>query len=553
MNAQVDFRMPMDIPMYLSGNFGELRTSHFHSGLDIKTGGVIGTPVYAVESGFISRIKVSPYGYGKALYIDHQNGYTSVYAHLNEYNDTITKFLREAQYKLESFSVELIPGIQQLKVEKGDLIGWSGNSGSSGGPHLHFEIRETATERPVNPLSLGFKVIDDVNPILKKIKLYPLNDSSWVEGFHSSREFPLSSTQGKVKLKQASPIKAGGKIGLAFNAHDQLSGTSNYCGIYRAEIFMDEELIFEFRFDVLDFAQRRAIHGHRDYADYQSEKVSFQRGFKLANNPLIIYGNMVKDGALDLDVAGVHPIKLAVYDYAGNKTELEFKIDAELTKPKTSQSVLMADRSRMKIIEFDFESDNLFENKNIKLSLPAGHLFETCQFEFEDLGTSDGSLTSVYHLGDSRIPLYQPMNLSIRVDPGAIPIEQLLIARKYKGKFRAEASVYSSGWISAELDNFGDYAVLVDSIPPVVKPYDFKRNMTGYKNFSFRVADNLSGIESVNAWIDGQWVLTDFDAKRADVTYTFDSSRLIRGDHNFRIEVIDGCGNVAEYSSKFTW
>lgn len=551
--AQDDFCKPMDIPLYLSGNFGELRSSHFHSGLDIKTGGVEGEKVYAVEDGFVSRIKVSPYGYGKALYIEHPSGHTSVYAHLSAYNDEITAFLRNAQYELESFAVDIYPGRDQLKVNRGDLVALSGNSGGSGGPHLHFEIRETITERPLNPLNLGYNIIDDQYPILKSIRLYPLNDSSWVEGMNSYRDFSTSSRTGNCSLKSGSSIKVGGEVGIGFNAYDQLSGTSNYCGIYRAELYQDGELIFDFNFDKLDFAQRRLIHAHRDYANYESERVSYQRCFRLPNNPLIIYGSEDHDGRINQNGSGKCEMELKISDWSGNVSKLKFELIFEEKMPKFNAQVLRADVSDMKNIPLVFEDDNRIEDKGIVIEIPAWHLFDDCMFYFHRKEDKE-LLSDRFTLGDAAVPLYKPMRVVIAPKENTkATLDKIVLVNERKGRAYAQSSFVKNGEIVAEVDRFGEYYLIADTTAPIVRPYDFKKDMRKYRDFSFKVADDLAGIEHINGWIDGRWVLLDFDAKRARVTYTFDESRLERGEHHFRIEVKDGVGNATEYSADFVW
>lgn len=551
--AQNDYRTPLDIPLYLSGNFGELRRSHFHSGLDIKTGGITGEPIYAIADGFVSRIKVSAYGYGKALYLDHPNGQSSVYAHLSAYNEEITAFLRDAQYELEQFSVDLHPGQQQLRVKKGDVIGWSGNSGSSGGPHLHFEIRDTETERPLNPLNLGFEVVDNTAPIFKSIRIYPLDEKSWVDGYYSSQDYSRKVYSGSSSLRRNGAIPVGGKVGIAFNAHDQLSGTSNYCGIYSASLVVDGDEVFAFSFDSLDFSQRRLIHAHRDFANYETERVSFQRLFALPNNPLIIYNERLSGGIIYGSDGESKELEIILKDKVGNISKTSFTLQFHEGKPERRQAMLSRNTGDYEKQMFYFEKDNSFEDRGLRVDLPAWHLFEDVLFIYER-EEDEEAFSDRFVLGDASIPLYDEMKIQIKPKNfEEISPEKLLIAREYKSRNYPLATSWDGDYLICNSRNFGTFLVLCDTVPPMIRAYDFRRSMKGREEFSFKIADDLSGIEAVNAFIDDRWVLTDFDAKKAKVTCTYDAARMSRGEHHFRITVTDGRGNASEYESKFIW
>lgn len=227
------FRSPLDIPIFLSGNFGEIRSNHFHAGLDMKTESVEGKNIYAVADGYISRIKIGHGGYGKTLYITHPNGYTSVYAHLQSYEGEIGEYVLKAQYKKESYEIELFPGKNALLITKGDVIALSGNSGGSGGPHLHFELRETDTETPVNPLLFGFDIKDDIKPTIKKIGIYPVPGKGSANGSDNPKLIELSGGNGVYKL---GTLKMSGQIAMGLEVLDKLNGSSNRCGVYSIEL-----------------------------------------------------------------------------------------------------------------------------------------------------------------------------------------------------------------------------------------------------------------------------------------------------------------------------
>lgn len=548
------YRNPLDIPIVLSGNFGELRSSHFHSGLDIKTNGQEGLNVYAVEDGYVSRIRVSPSGYGKALYIDHPDGNTTVYGHLSAYSDSIARYVLESQYRLESFSIDVYPGPGTLPVSKGQLIAKSGNSGSSGGPHLHFEVRETRSELALNPLAFGFSVADKQSPEINGIRIYPIGDSSSVQGSASEQQFLTEVISGNCKLKHTSPIRINGKAGFAIHTNDRFSGGSNICGVYKVRMVVDNVLIYEHVFDKLSFDQRRNLHGHRDYRIWRADKRDFQRTFALPNQDLVIY-NQLKDRGVVAFSPGDHKVRFESLDYAGNTSVLEFSVKSDTPAPVPKRATISGDRSGSGVYYARFDKDLEIETGELHATIPALSLFEDAHIVAGVVPGSGSNFGSQYEVGDPNIPLLAPITVRIRVDSLPKQPQKLLLARKdpSSGKVSAIKASFVNGWLQGESADFGIFYALIDTIAPSIKPYDFRKELKGKKSFTFKISDNFSGIESANGWIDGKWILMDFDAKTASLTYVFDKTRVLPGNHKLVVKVRDERGNEAVYENSFTW
>jgi murein DD-endopeptidase MepM/ murein hydrolase activator NlpD len=325
---QTNFQAPLGIDLVLAGNFAEMRSNHFHTGLDIKTNGREGYKIYAIDSGYISRINVSHYGYGNAIYITHPNGYTSVYAHLSTFPKEVLDYIRKKQYSKQSETIQVYPGPNELKVKKGEVFAFSGNSGSSTAPHLHFEIRETATENPVNPLLFNFDIKDDIQPKLLDIKVYPL-EGGYINGKKSEYNMDLKGSSGNYAREYDAPVSFKGKIGLAINAIDYLNGAGNQCGIYTVELYVDEKLKFKQKLEKLDFSTNRYINTHADYLEYRLNKQSYHKSFVSKNNKLKIYEVIEDKGRIFFDDTLVHNFKYIVKDVYGNTSTVSFKMKSE--------------------------------------------------------------------------------------------------------------------------------------------------------------------------------------------------------------------------------
>ena len=245
------FRSPLDIPLILSGTFGELRSNHFHAGIDLKTKGQSGLNVYAIADGYVSRIKVSPWGYGKAIYITHYNGYTSVYAHLMRYTGAIQDYVIDQQYLQKSYDIELFPDSLELKVQKGQIIGLSGNTGSSAAPHLHFEIRNSQNQYPQNGLQFGFDIKDDIPPIIKELKLYRQSKKTQINGNNHDIILETKGENGLYMLDQN--IEVSGPFSIGLNTYDLLNFASNKNGVFSIDVFVDSSLIYSHKMEEFGF------------------------------------------------------------------------------------------------------------------------------------------------------------------------------------------------------------------------------------------------------------------------------------------------------------
>ncbi len=545
------FRAPLDIPLNLSGNFGELRTNHFHAGLDIKTEQREGLKVVSVADGYISRVKVSPFGYGYALYVTHPNGYTSVYGHLSKYAPKIDSWVKQQQYKLQSFSVDLFPDSTLLPISKGEMIAMSGNSGGSGGPHLHFEIRETISERVVNPLLFGLIVKDKIAPSISGIWIVPVSDSAWVNGNQIPVSYASKSSSGNCLLANQVPAKVYGDFGFAVHTTDMLDGNENRCGIYRIDFFVDSLQVYGQRMDRLDFTTNRAMNAHTIYERFKKHKSSIHGSYRLPGNPLDIYENLVNDGIVSFRDGKLHQCEYRVLDIMGNVSTIKFKVQA-LDKPPGKHVP-----AKDVLASWNWEKDNAIVTEEVKMSLKAYTLYEDLDLTLKKMSKMENVVGGItYLIASAYEPVHNSYDLAIRADKVKPGFENKTIVVRYdpdKNKVISEGGKYDQGWITAQPTYLGYFALKTDSIAPAVTIIDFATTMKGRSQFSMRISDGLSGIDQIIPKIDGNWALMEYDAKSSRLTYYFDEKFLSHGRHTFELTIIDAVGNEKKYSSVFDW
>ena len=544
--AQPQFVPPVNIPIVLNGSFGEIRSNHFHTGIDIRTNGEIGLPVFSIDDGFISRISVSSGGFGNALYVEHPLGYTSVYGHLDRFSPEVDQWVGEQQYKKKSFEVNLFPGNDQFKVEKGQEIAKSGNSGASAGPHLHFEIRHTKNENPVNPLFFGFEVNDKTKPVVENLYVYPLSDNSHVMEATQREQFKLVFYGGSYRLKGIQSINVFGKIGFGVDAIDYFDNNWSRCGIYQMEYWVDEKLINSFEIDELDFAKNRYVNSHIDYELYQLTRKGVHKTFIEPGNKLEIYRQTYNGGLFDFDDGKRHKIQIILYDVKMNSSEIIFYVNSTMPVKHPDLNPTA---------QFNYHTDNRFSNNEINLYIPVNALYTDINFEYK-MGNVPPAAYSMLHRVHSQLtPLHLPVELKIKTTnlPSRLTSKALIAQFDIKtGKYSAYGGVYSGGWIKTETRSFGDYCVVVDTIAPIIRPLSINNGALNETNrIRFKISDNLSGIEKYNGTIDGKWVLFEYDAKREMLTYNFDEKLKYGKTHKIELRVEDQKGNINTYESSF--
>jgi hypothetical protein len=555
--AQPTFVSPLDIPLILSGNFGELRNNHFHSGLDFKTQGREGLSVYSSLDGYVSRIKISPFGYGKALYISHPHGYTTVYAHLSKLSPELEEYVKSEHYRLQKFDIDLYPEKDRFKVTAGQLVAYSGNSGGSGGPHLHFEIRDSATEHPLNPLLFGFETVKDNRPPdIKGIKVYMASDTTYIDGIMSDRYIPTEKAGSEYKLKQAGPIRTYGPVCFGIHATDRLDGADNVCGIYTATLKMDSTVIFGQKIEQLDFSFKKHMNAHADYFEMRKNSRDIHRSHVMPGNRLKIYNNVKENGVVNVAAGEKRTLTYDVTDVHGNSSKLIFEVMGEVSKPLGRQDRLSSQRPGAQSKFLDRTKEHTIVEKDLVVFIPKGALFESMNFVYRTADTLKGTLSQSFEIGDTYVPLAEDFTIKIRLPEKAGPDKsKLLIVRHdpHNGKKTAIKTKVTGAYLEAESSFFGNFYVMEDKTKPTIKSHDFSADMKGRKSFSFKISDDLSGVNTYNVYLDGQWILADYDAKNSLLSCEFDSKRMTRGKHKIRVVVTDISGNKAEYSSDFEW
>lgn len=544
------FRSPLDIPLLLSGNFGELRSNHFHAGLDIKTQGVEGQKVYAVADGYISRIKVSPFGYGKAIYVNHPNGYTSVYGHLKKYSDKIDKLVKEEHYKRERFNIQMFPAPYSIPVKKGEIIAYSGNSGGSAGPHLHFEIRETASEHPYNPLFFGFDIKDNIPPQFMKIAIYPLDENSFINGSNRMKIFNASGSNGNYRLSSKYPILLEGEFGLGIMAVDRMDGTYNKYGIHNIQLKLDGEMIYEQQIDEFAFSEGRYINAHIDYELYASKRSRFQKSFVSEGNRLRIYKQLKNHGRFEIRDQELHELEYRLSDLYGNQSTLSFKVEGKSYEQLRKSSSI--GRKAVKFMPYD--EAHTFVQDEILVKIPKGLLYEDIYFEYRKEAPTDKTLSPVYWIHNPYTPLHSYMTIAIKGNnvPDSLRKQALIVSTTNGKSWYAEGGKWNGNNLSVRSRSFGGYAIAVDTVKPQIKAINIYpgANMKGKWSIQFKIKDDLSGIDSYRAEVDGQWILMDYDAKNQRITHYFDG-KISAGKHEIVLNVRDGVGNLRSYRAEF--
>jgi len=533
------FAKPLDVPIILSGNFGELRSNHFHSGLDIKTEQKEGLPVLAAADGYVSRIKVDHYGYGKALYVVHPNGYTTVYAHLQRYANDVQSFVKEKQYARETFELELFPDKEQLLVKKGDIIAYSGNSGSSGGPHLHFEIRD-ASERPMNPMLFGIDVGDSKKPLINSILAYPVGEEAAVNRSQNPIRLKLIlQKDGNYKTENLTTI---GKIGFGLSAYDQQNGASNKNGVYQINTTYNGEEKFNILFEKFSFDETRYLNRFIDYGYWIKNKSRVQKLFREENNPLSIIKNEDNDGFINVKEGLQSVFKIEVCDFQGNKVLISIPIEGKIEeindtkKIKETEDYIIAN-----------QATSITKGK-YSIYIPAGSLYEDMYLNIK----VDGD-TLVFDKDE--IPIHK--NITISYDASNYKeedLENVYIGRLNWRKDAYYNSTYRNGSkLSTKIRTFGTYVIAADTKPPSIKALNLtdRKWISDNKTIQFRIDDNNSGIASYRATVNGKFILMEYDYKTNLLTYDFSDGIITDTENNLKLIVIDNAGNTTTFEATF--
>jgi hypothetical protein len=548
------FISPVKIPLSLSANFGELRADHFHSGIDVRTQGVVGKEVLAAASGYVYRISVSPGGFGKALYIRHPSGYSTVYGHLDRFSPEIEEYVISRQYEEKSFMVTLWPSKEKFRYEQGDIIAFSGNSGTSSGPHLHYEIRKSDDEAPVNPLLFEFGIKDDIRPVIENLVIYPAGKKTMINNRNKKLKLNVSGGSGNYSISSNNQISIHGPAGFGFKAYDLLNDSYNKCSVYTIELKIDNIPVFNYKMDTFSFSESRYVNSHIDYETLQREKTYIERAFVLPNDKLNSYGNVLNYGIFNFADEKNHNVELIVSDIHSNRSVLSFNVNAvpaviseNQAKPDENSPVMMP-----------YNRNIRFVSKNIMVNIPSGALYDTLFFEFNRSAGNPLMFSDIYQIHNKYTPLHKSYNISIKPDriPEGKQSKMLLIQLADEIQKVPLTSTWNNGYLSASTNSFGAFFVGIDTVPPLISQIGFSSgtNLTGKSNIKIKITDDLSGIKSYEPLIDGEWALFEYDQKNNMLIYRFDPKRIQKGSkHNLTLKVNDNKDNLSTYKCEFTW
>lgn len=544
--AQVDypkdyFISPLDIPMQLSGNFGELRPNHFHAGFDLRTQQKEGLKVYAVADGYVSRIKISTFGNGKTIYINHPNGYTSVYGHLRMANGEIENYIKKTHYKEQSFEIEMFFKPDEMVVKKGEIIAFSGNTGASEGPHLHFEFRDSKTEFIINPMFFGYdKFLKDTKkPIISGLYVYPLDSKTTVN--HSKRPLLLNVSLQKDGTYLSDKVVANGAIGFGISAYDTDDVSFNNNGVYKVQSFYNGKPNFGYEFNTYSFDDMRYINALIDYSRYKKMQQRVQKLFmKTPYNLSFIQADENK-GVLLVTPNLASLYRIEVSDFFGNKKTIAIPIQYDLLSTTISPEPVQSNYF------VRANKDSNFALANMSVFFPAGTFYEDFDLNFD-------VKNDTLFLHDDTVPAHTNFTVSIEDTKSTeAQREKMFIGRMDGNKINYNPTYQKDSVFSTKVKILGKYALVSDTVAPkIIMPIPIEGKwISEQKTIQLSIYDELSGIKSYNGYLNGKWVLFEYDNKTRKLTHYFSDEIAVDGANDLKVVVIDNVGNSTTFETRF--
>jgi murein DD-endopeptidase MepM/ murein hydrolase activator NlpD len=535
------FTWPVGATRALVANFGELRPNHYHMGLDCRTEQAENKPVYAAAEGYIAKVKIEPWGFGRALYVNHPNGLTTLYAHLNDFYPALEKYIKEKQYALQSWNLFIDVPASLFPVSKGTMIAYSGNTGGSQGPHLHFEIRDTKTDKVLNPLLMGFPITDNIAPTIYRLAVYDRCKSTYEQ---TPKIYPLKKING-VYVPAAGKININTeKVSFAITAYDTYTGSTNQNGIYEAMLYDNDKAVAGFQMDSISYLETRYLNAHIDYKFKAGGGSYLQHLSRLPGNKDAIYKTDESNGVISLDTVKDHTIKIAVADPNGNTSIIRFDIAMSGSSPIRPQATAQEKR------QFHPGFINIFENNMVRFYLPENAIYDSFNFRYNQ--TKDIKGAPVHQIHNTSVPLHSYFTLYIQQNFSLVDTGKIVMHRFFGAKKDYAKAVYDNGWYKASFREFGNYQLLVDTIAPSIAAPGFANGMNAskLKRILFVVKDNSEDLKKFTALLDGKWLRFTND-KGSSFIYKFDEN-CPPGRHELVITAEDLVGNITTKTYNFT-
>lgn len=531
-SQEIDFHTPIDAPFDLSGTFGEFR-SRFHTGIDFKSRGVQGQKIFSIEDGYVSRIEVNNYGYGKVIYIDHLNGFTSVYAHLKNFNPELDEYIKSELYKSKRNSIKKFPKTNQLRINKGEVIGYSGNTGRSFGPHLHFEIRDTKSQDAINPLMFNYTYKDDERPIIRG--LYIINENNSLV-----RNSPIRKKVKKINdsTYTVDDFEYNGKIGIGLDIYDiQYKNLYNQNGVYKVELFIDSILKYSYKMDKIKFSENHYKKIMYDYLSLAQKNKKVLKIYTPRNSDLSFLKNNKFNGIINSDSIRDNSLLVRVSDWNGNSSSIKFNL-------KANDSI--SRRSSYNGIEI-LTNQNYTLNKNSSIIEIGKNTF------YDDLLMNISYQSDTLNLGKEK----DPFRSSIRIKlphkiSDTLELRQSFVGKIINGKISYISSKKNKSYIYANTSSLGEYIISKDTLKPDIKAVNFKNNSNiKVKNIlKLRLKDDLSGIKNYSSYFNGNWALFEYEPKSNMIFHNLSDGIIKDGENELIIKYEDGVGNKGVYQTK---